>query len=135
MVRIESPLVELSATPQEVSRDFRDWKEFESMLCEGPVSDFSADGEDCTFKVTGGVAIHLTRSFDPVCTEGNIMSLVTRAPTPVKFNMDIFLMPNEAGCTCQVVCDADLNPFTRMMVEPALKKLFEKMAEQLKSRY
>ena len=135
MVRIESPLVELNSSSQVVSRDFRDWKEFESMLREGPVSDFSAEGEACTFKVAGGVTIHLKRSFDPALIEGNVVSLVTQAPTPVKFSMDIVVTSKDAGCTCQVVCDADLNPFTRMMVEPALNRLFEKIAEQLNKRY
>ena len=39
------------------------------------------------------------------------------------------------GATCQVGCDADLNPFTKMMVEPALKGLFGQMADTLQARY
>jgi hypothetical protein len=53
----------------------------------------------------------------------------------VKFTLDVNGVTAEEGCTCQVGCDADLNPFTKMMVEPALKGLFGQMADTLQSRY
>ena len=135
MTRIESPTVELSATPESVARDFQDWTTFGELLGTGPVSDFSSEGDACTFKVTGGVAIHLLRTSDNSATTGTVLTLVTQAPTPVKFNLDVNVQPNGEGSTCQVGCDADLNPFTKMMVEPALKGLFAQMAQTLQARY
>ncbi len=135
MTRIESPEVTLSASAQDVARDFQHWDSFEELLSSGPVTGFASEGNRCTFKVTGGVSIHLERTSDGSVKEGQVLTLSTVAPTPVKFTLDVIVVGRGEGCTCQVVCDADLNPFTKMMVEPALKGLFTQMAESLKARY
>lgn len=135
MTRIESPAVPLDASCERVSQDFFDWTSFGELLSTGPLSDFQGDGDRCSFKVTGGVAVHLVRTSSLGATEGRVLELVTEAPTPVKFTIDVTLTPQEGGCTCQVGCDADLNPFTKMMVEPALTGLFGQMAAALKDRY
>lgn len=135
MTRIESPSVVLSAAPELVARDFQHWTTFGELLGAGPVSDFTSDGDTCTFKVTGGVSIHLRRTSDNSATTGSVLTLVTQAPTPVKFNLEVTVQPNGQGAVCQVGCDADLNPFTKMMVEPALKGLFAQMAQTLQARY
>ena len=135
MTRIESPQVHLGAPASDVARDFQNWESFGTLLGAGPVSDFQANGERCSFKVTGGVAIHLVRTSDSTLTEGHVLTLATEAPTPVKFTLDVTVETADSGSTCQVGCDADLNPFTKMMVEPALKGLFGQMAEALQGRY
>ncbi|MEC8399800.1 MAG: hypothetical protein VXZ28_00570, partial [Bacteroidota bacterium] len=100
-----------------------------------PVSDFKAEGDKCAFKVTGGVAVHLVRTSDNSASEGKVLTLATEAPTPVKFTIEVAVHADGDGATCQVGCDADLNPFTKMMVEPALKGLFSQMADTLQARY
>ena len=135
MTRIESPVVRVAASPAEVSQDFQDWNTFGELLATGPVSDFKAEGDKCSFKVTGGVAVHLVRTSDNSASEGTVLTLATEAPTPVKFTLDVAVHADGDGATCQVGCDADLNPFTKMMVEPALKGLFSQMADTLQTRY
>ena len=135
MTRIESPAVPLNASCDRVSKDFLDWTSFGELLSTGPVSDFQGEGDRCSFKVSGGVAVHLVRTSSLEATEGRVLELVTEAPTPVKFTIDVTLTPQETGCTCLVGCDAELNPFTKMMVEPALTGLFGQMAATLKGRY
>lgn len=135
MTRIESPVVRVAASPSVVSQDFQNWDTFGELLAAGPVSDFKAEGEKCSFKVTGGVAVHLVRTSDNIATEGTVLTLATEAPTPVKFTLDVAVHADGDGATCQVGCDADLNPFTKMMVEPALKGLFSQMADTLQARY
>lgn len=133
MTRIESPLVSLKASVPEVAEAMNDWEVFGTLLSSGPVTDFSASGNACSFKVTGGVAIHLEKV--EASASASVLALKTVAPTPVKFSLDVLVMPEEQGSTCQVVCDAELNPFTRMMVEPALKGLFGQMSEALQNRF
>ena len=135
MTRIESPVVHLKATADQVSKDFQDWNEFGKILAAGPVTDFRAEGEKCAFKVTGGVAVHLIRTSDNSLTEGTVLTLATEAPTPVKFTLEVVVTSDGDGATCQVGCDAELNPFTKMMVEPALQGLFGQMASTLQMRY
>ncbi len=135
MTRIESPLVALNADCATVASDIRHWEGFGSLLAEGPVTDFKWEGDACSFKVAGGVGIHLERTSDGTATEGSVLTLATKAPTPVKFTLDVVLTPYGEGCTFKAGCDAELNPFTKMMVEPALEGLFGKMAEALQSRF
>ena len=135
MTRIESPAVRVNAPASQVSADFQNWNTFGELLAAGPVSDFKAEGDKCSFKVTGGVAVHLVRTSDNSVTEGSVLTLATEAPTPVKFTLDVVVTPDGDGATCQVGCDADLNPFTKMMVEPALKGLFGQRASTLEARY
>ena len=135
MTRIESPVVRVAASPSAVSQDFQNWNTFGELLAAGPVSDFKAEGDTCSFKVTGGVAVHLVRTSDNSASEGTVLTLATEAPTPVKFTLDVAVHADGEGATCQVGCNADLNPFTKMMVEPALKGLFSQMADTLQSRY
>jgi len=135
MTRIESPSVALNSPATDVARDFQNWTTFGELLSSGPVSDFKSDGDRCSFKVTGGVAIHLVRTSETGLTEGQVLTLATESPTPVKFTLDVNVVTAGEGCTCQVGCDADLNPFTKMMVEPALKGLFGQMADTLQARY
>ena len=135
MTRIESPVVRVAASSAKVAQDFQDWNTFGELLAAGPVSDFKAEGDKCAFKVTGGVAVHLVRTSDNSASEGTVLTLATEAPTPVKFTLDVAVHADGEGATCQVGCDADLNPFTKMMVEPALKGLFSQMADTLQARY
>ena len=64
MTRIESPAVRVAASPATVAQDFQQWDTFGELLSSGPVSDFKAEGDKCSFKVTGGVAVHLVRTSD-----------------------------------------------------------------------
>ena len=77
MTRIESPVVRVAASPAKVSQDFQDWNTFGELLAAGPVSDFKAEGDKCSFKVTGGVAVHLVRTSDNSASEGTVLTLAT----------------------------------------------------------
>ncbi|MDG1675542.1 MAG: hypothetical protein P8H88_08870, partial [Flavobacteriales bacterium] len=61
-------MVSLNSAATDVSRDFQDWTTFGELLSSGPVSEFKANGDRCSFKVTGGVSIHLVRTSDPGLT-------------------------------------------------------------------
>ena len=135
MTRIESPRVDLKTSAERVAKDFHDWDTFGSLLGSGTVTDFQASGEKCSFKVTGGVSVHLARTTTGEWKEGDVLTFKTEAPTPVNFSLEVHIESAGDGCTCQVFCDADLNPFTKMMVEPALKGLFDQMAQTLQSKY
>ena len=134
MTRIESPKVVLQASPDVVRTDLADFATIGALLQEGPVSDFQHASVRCQFKVTGGVAIHLAKAPN-LGDDAEVIRLVTEAPTPVKFSLSIWVVAAGEGSECQVICDAELNPFTKMMVEPALNGLFVSMTTALQDRY
>jgi len=134
MVEFEGPKVTLGITPSELNTKFQDLSSVGKLLPPDSVKDFAADGNTCSFKVKGGVEIHLVK--DTISLEGDlILKMNTVAPTPVKFSLEVLASDHESGCTCYVRSEADLNPFTRMMVEPALKSLFEDMAKGMQSQF
>ena len=123
MISFEGPEVVLGISLSVLSTELQDLKKIGEVLPEGSVKDFKSEGDKCSFKVKGGVAIHLEKDLEDL-PEGMILRLHTVAPSPVKFSLDVIASDH-----------ADLNPFTRMMVEPALKSLFEQMAEGMVQRF
>tara|TARA_Y100000739_G_C20411508_1_gene374656 strand:+ start:251 stop:667 length:417 start_codon:yes stop_codon:yes gene_type:complete len=134
MVEFLGPTVELGIYPEDLGKEITNLENLGEFLPEGTVKDFVADGEKCSFKVSGGVSIHLE-----IDTSGHtgdvILKMNTVAPTPVKFNLEVKATAIDAGCSCFVRSDADVNPFTRMMVEPALKGLFDEISNGMKAKY
>jgi hypothetical protein len=130
MVEFKGPEVNLGLSPADLQAQVADLNNLGSLLPSDAVKDFQAKQDSCSFKVTGGVSIHLVRDTGAL-GDNVILKLNTVAPTPVKFNLVVVATACDGGATCYVRSEADLNPFTRMMVEPALKDLFENMAKGL----
>lgn len=134
MVEFKGPEVNLGLTPADLQAQVADLNNLGSLLPSDAVKDYQAEKDSFSFKVTGGVSIHLVRDTGAL-GENVILKLNTVAPTPVKFNLEVVANVCDGGSTCHVRSEADLNPFTRMMVEPALKGLFEKMAKGLEEKF
>lgn len=134
MVEFVGPTVELGVSQADLATEITNLDNLGKLLPEGTVKDFSAEGDKCSFKVTGGVAIHLV--MDSSAKSGDvILKMNTVAPTPVKFSLEVKASSTEGGCSCFVRSDADVNPFTRMMVEPALKGLFDEISKGMVAKY
>ena len=134
MVEFVGPKVELGISPADLGEEITNLDNLGGLLPDGTVKDFVADGDKCSFKVTGGVVVHLV--IDSSAHAGSvILKMNTVAPTPVKFSLEVIAETNESGCLCYVRSDAEVNPFTRMMVEPALKGLFDKISMGMKAKY
>jgi hypothetical protein len=134
MTSFDGPKVVLGISISDLSAEIQDLKKIGEMLPEGAVKNYKSEGERCSFNVKGGVAIHMEKDIGSL-PEEVILRLQTVAPSPVKFSLDVIATDHSDGCSCYVHSDADLNPFTRMMVEPALKSLFEKMAEGMEKKF
>ena len=134
MVEFVGPKVELGVSPADLRVEITNLDNLSGLMPEGTVKDFVADGDKCSFKVTGGVVVHLAK--DSSVNSGSvILKMNTVAPTPVKFSLEVIAEGTEGGCSCYVRSDADVNPFTTMMVEPALKGLFDKISKGMKAKY
>ena len=135
MTLIESPVVNLGATAQALTELVSVPAQLEALLPADKVSDFEATEDGCSFKVPGGIAIVLGR--DEV-VPGERVRYGSRKGTPIRFLLDLVFVPvpgNSERCDAQVSCQADLNPFTKMMAEKALTHLFEAIAANLRSAY
>jgi hypothetical protein len=134
MIAFEGPEVILGISLEDLKAEINDLSRLGKLLPEGAVKDFTSNGDQCSFKVKGGVSIHLEKDLSELA-ENMLIKLNTVSPTPVKFSLEAVAVMHEDGVSCRVRSDADLNPFTKMMVEPALKSLFEELAEGMKQKF
>jgi hypothetical protein len=134
MTAFEGPEVILGISIEDLTDEISDLSRLGKLLPEGAVKDFTSHDDKCSFKVKGGVSIHLEKDLSQLA-ENVLMKLNTVSPTPVKFSLEAVAVTHADGVSCRVRSDADLNPFTKMMVEPALKSLFEEMTEGMKKKF
>lgn len=124
---IESPVITCGQTPEFLHSYISEPSNLEALLPTEHVQSFAAEGDGCTFKVTGGFDIVLKR------TDGEpprMVRYVSQKGTPIRFTLDVIIEAiGEAMSTVQIQCDADLNPFMKMMAEKPLQKIFQGMAE------
>lgn len=132
MTLIESPKVELGATPADLTELVANPAGLEGLLPADKVSDFAATEDGCSFKVPGGISIVLGR--DEVVA-GERVRYGSRKGTPIRFTLDLVFTPVGERTEAQVRCEADLNPFTKMMAEKALTSLFDAIAANLRAAY
>lgn len=134
MVEFVGPTVELGVSQADLAAEINNLDNLGKLLPDGTVKDFSADSDTCSFKVTGGVAIHLVIDSSADSSDV-ILKMNTVAPTAVKFSLEVRASEIDGGCSCFVRSDANVNPFTRMMVEPALKGLFDELSKGMLAKY
>ena len=133
MTSIDSPIVHLGADAATLVNRVAHPSELEALLPSDKISDFTATEDGCSFKVPGGISIVLGR--DEV-VPGERVRYGSRKGTPIRFVLDLVFTPAEGGrCDAQVRCEAELNPFTKMMAEKALTSLFDAIASNLRATY
>lgn len=129
---IKSPLALVGCT-SEVLFDFvSNLENLESLLPSDQVESFQLNGDVCKFKVAGGfdIVIKKTSEERPECIQFNSLQ-----GTPIRFGLTVRIESLENGANVQVVCDADLNPFMKMMAEKPLQEIFDGMVEKIVGRF
>lgn len=97
-------------------------------------SDFEVRPGGCAFKLTGGIPVVLARAEDP---QGGVKYTSAKG-TPVKFHLVVFAadVPERPGsCAVHVAGEAEVNAFTRMLVEKPLAQVMDTLAQALEARF
>jgi carbon monoxide dehydrogenase subunit G len=131
MTEIESKKVTVPASPEKVFAFLCDMNNIEKLLPAGKYSDWKSDEKSCSFKIQGAYTIVLN------FVEANPNSSVTYRSgdgSPFSFTLVSHLQANEVGTEGYLKCEADINPFLKMVVQGPLKNLFDYMAEKLPAR-
>lgn len=130
MTRIESKQVEISKPAGELYTFLQDMNNFQQLLPQDRISEWTSDGSSCSFKVQGAATIGL--KVDGGEAPGHLKLKATeRSPFP--FTLDVFLKDTNGTTTAWQEFNADLNPFIKMMVEKPLKNLFDHIADRMKA--
>ena len=123
---IESPVITCGRSAAFLHAYLSDPSNLEPLLPEEHVNTFSAEGDTCSFKVTGGFEVVLKR------VEGEadrIVRYVSQKGTPIRFTLDVIIEPQgDEASSLHIQCDADMNPFMKMMAEKPLQSIFQGMA-------
>ena len=130
---IESPLVQAGASAEVLFEALRSPAMLESVLPSNQISEFEATDSGCSFKVAGGFAIVIERVSEERPT---LIQYASQKGTPIRFDLHVLIEAMEAKkASLQVRCDADLNPFMKMMAEKPLQAIFNGMAEAVQQQY
>lgn len=127
MTHIESKKVTVGASNSECFNFLTDLNHYELLLPQDKISNWESDEKSCSFKIQKTYKLDLLfKSAD----EPNVIHLESGSNSPFKFTLDIHLEGGE-HTEAQIKCDADINPFLKMMVEKPLNNLFDYMADRL----
>lgn len=132
MTEIRSRAVEVAASATELRAHLSDLQNLEPLLPQDKVKGFSGDAESVAFKIQGGLEIRLTRmsgSFD-----GDSLRL-NGGGAPFAFHLDLHVEESGDAAKAFVVCEADLNPFMKMMAQKPLEALFQHIAGAVEARF
>ena len=132
MTQIESKSVKVAAEPAKVYTYLSDLRNFKELLPQDKISDWQGEENNCSFKVQGGYKIGLQWESGVECSE---IVLRSTAASPFPFKLNISLEADGTGTNAQQICDADINPFLKMMVEKPLKNLFDYVADRLVKKF
>jgi len=127
MTHIESKKVEVGASVNDCFNFLCDLNHYELLLPKDKISHWESGEQFCSFKIQKTYKLDLLFKGTE---EPNVIHLVSGEKSPFKFTLDIHL--EESDLTqAQLKCDADINPFLKMMIEKPLNNLFDYMADRL----
>jgi carbon monoxide dehydrogenase subunit G len=128
MTKIESKEVAVSAPIAECFEFLLDMNNYELLLPQDKISNWVSDEKQCSFKIQNTYKLTLVYSDSTPSTQ----VLVKSGPdSPFKFDLFINMSEEPNGTKAQLVCNADINPFLKMMVQKPLNNLFDYMADRL----
>ncbi len=129
MLNIKSQTVSLSSSQQDVFDYLCDLNNYNQLLPEKNISDFSSTKDNCQFKIQNIYMIGLEKN---KTEENSKIYLTSSTNSPVKFNLTIHLSTENNTTDVYLDCQADVSGMLKMMVEKPLKNLFSHMADRLK---
>ena len=130
MTKIESKEVEIAKPAKDIYAFLEDMNNFEQLLPEGRISEWTSDGRSCSFKVQGAATIGLQLDGG---TAPGLLKMKSTERSPFPFTLDVHMTEDNGVTKARQEFNADINPFIKMMVEKPLKNLFDHIADRMKA--
>lgn len=128
MTRIESKQVTIAKPAGEVYSFLQDMHNFKPLLPQDRISDWTCDGQSCSFKVQGAATIGLALDGG---TPNSLVRMKSTDRAPFPFTLHVHLKEEGGSTHAYQVFEAELNPIIKMMVEKPLKNLFDHIADKM----
>ena len=132
MTQIESKKVIVPTGESAVFSFLSDMNNIEKLLPEGRITEWKSSETHCSFKIQNAYTIGLNfNSSDP----HKLIRYNSAQGSPFPFTLDVHIAPLDGGCETHLLCNADINPFLKMIVVGPLKNLFDYMADRLTQQF
>lgn len=132
MTTIESKKVNINTDRTKVLEFLRNMNNIEKLLPHGKYSEWKSTDDSCSFKIQNAYTIVL--DFKSVEPDGSV-KYSSGAGSPFAFTLTSVVNGADGKCEGNLVCDADINPFLKMVVQGPLKNLFDYMADKLVDQF
>ena len=132
MTQIESKKVEVPASDEMVYAFLLDMNNIEKLLPEGRITEWKSSETHCSFKIQNAYTIGLNYSTSEA---HRLINYTSAQGSPFPFTLDAHILKKDGGVEAYLICNADINPFLKMIVAGPLKNLFDYMAEKLVSQF
>jgi hypothetical protein len=128
MTKIESTKVNVDCSAKDCYEFLSDLNNYELLLPKDKISNWESDEKKCSFKIQKTYKLSLVYKNG---LPNNEIHLVSGENSPFSFSLNIIIVESPGSCNVQLLCEADINPFLKMMVEKPLNNLFNYMADRL----
>lgn len=126
---IESEKVHVALSANAVYDYVSNMNNLQHLLPADRIENFEGSTDSCSFKIKNLATIQLLKTGG---IPGEKLQITTGEKTPFPFSLDVLFNPaGENASNAQIICEADVNPFMKMMVEKPLANLFNYMANRL----
>jgi carbon monoxide dehydrogenase subunit G len=132
-MRIESKTVRLKESREKVFHFLSDFRNFEKLIPQDRVGNWTATEDTCSFNIQGmaDIGMKIMKRDMP-----SIINIESHGKNPFSFTLNVYLdelSQNETDAN--LVFDAEVNPFLKMMVEKPLTNFFNMLADKLGQIY
>ena len=130
MTVIESKKVQVNHSAKDVHTFLMNMENLYHLLPQDAIDKFESTADNCSFKVKGTIMIAL--EIDKANSNDDVVIYKTTSSAAFEFVLKININSlSENETEVFEICEAKLNPFLKMMVEPQLGKLFDYIAGKL----
>jgi len=128
-MKIETPRKLVKNSQNEIFTFLCDLNNFEQLLPQDKIENWSSTNEECTFRIKGMTDIGLKKVDS---TPDSLINLVSHGKVPFNFTLNLHLSAKEDNLTeAYLLFDGDINPFMKMMVEKPLTNFFGMLVDKL----
>lgn len=132
MTEFNSNRLPVNASSDEVYNFLSDFTNF-SHLMPPQVKNWRADTDSCSFTVEGLADLNMRMaSRNP----GSNINIVADGKNPVDYTLDVFMFPKgEANSEVEIVFNAKLNAFMKMMASRPLKNFVDMLGQKIQEHF
>ncbi|MEE4178080.1 MAG: SRPBCC family protein [Bacteroides sp.] len=128
MTKFQSKRVLVNASEQEVYHFLSDFRNFKDLM-PPQIVDWQADEDSCSFTIQGMASLSM-RMQEKVPFQK--IHIKADGQNPIDYSLDCYFEPEEENRSrVEIVFDAELNPFLKMVASGPLQNLVNMLADKL----